>query len=418
MPPLTIGRSGTSPWRQVVASALAATCIVILLVLAFTWPTKTSSAKNLPIGVVGSDDAVSNMERTLNERSPGTFDLVAASDREEAERQIHQRQTYGAIILSDSTRPAAPEILTAPAASPAVSQMLDAMATQLTAQMEERSLQAQRAQLESVASSDSEQAQAAQAQLQLIDVQIAQAQATQVTVTPVVPNLSSDSTGSGLAVSAFPLVIGGMIGGVLLALSVRGSSRRVVAALIYASVCALALGLVLHTWFGFVGGNFALVVLAFAMSILATTSFVLGAFALLGYGGIALGVLVTMFIGNPISGASAPWQFIPEPWGAVGQYMVPGASTSLIRSISAFPQASTAQQWWTLAAWIGVGLLMGAVGHARSRKTDAGSDDGTVAGDPTNGGSASSEPPSKAEARGMAESQKDDGNAKAEALAD
>ncbi|WP_413455766.1 hypothetical protein ACLQ8T_04045 [Glutamicibacter sp. FR1] len=77
----------------------------------------------------------------------------------------------------------------------------------------------------------------------------------------------------------------------------------------------------------------------------------------------------TMFVSNPLSGATMPWQFLVAPWGAIGQHMVPGASSSLIRSLSYFPEASTAQQWWTLGAWALGRMVLALIGHFRSKET-------------------------------------------------
>lgn len=81
------------------------------------------------------------------------------------------------------------------------------------------------------------------------------------------------------------------------------------------------------------------------------------------------GAVLTMFVGNPLSGATMPWQFLAAPWGAIGQLMVPGASGSLIRSLSYFPEASTAQQWWTLGVWALVGVVLALIGHFRAKES-------------------------------------------------
>ena len=103
-------------------------------------------------------------------------------------------------------------------------------------------------------------------------------------------------------------------------------------------------------------GNFGLVWLAFGLSAMATATFILGCTAILGAPGIGIGAVVTMLLGNPLSGAQAPWQFMVEPWGRIGQYLVPGASNTLLRSLSYFPDAPMAQQWWTLMAWVAAGV--------------------------------------------------------------
>jgi hypothetical protein len=100
---------------------------------------------------------------------------------------------------------------------------------------------------------------------------------------------------------------------------------------------------------------------------LATAAVVVGLQSLLGAPGIALGAIVSLLVGTPISGAALPAQFIAGPWGEVGQWFVPGAASTLVRSLSYFPSADTAPQWWTLAAWAVGGLVLTVAGHFRGR---------------------------------------------------
>ena len=88
--------------------------------------------------------------------------------------------------------------------------------------------------------------------------------------------------------------------------------------------------------------------------------------SLVGPPGIAIGAIVTMLIANPIAGAAAPPQFLPEPWGEVGQFFVPGASATLLRSVAYFPEAATLTQWLVLGAWLVGGVLLAMIGHFRT----------------------------------------------------
>lgn len=67
-----------------------------------------------------------------------------------------------------------------------------------------------------------------------------------------------------------------------------------------------------------------------------------------------------------------PSAFLPGAWGAIGQMMVPGASSTLLRSIAYFPEVSTSGQWLVLGSWIAFGLLAGVIGWAlKERRTAA-----------------------------------------------
>lgn len=95
-------------------------------------------------------------------------------------------------------------------------------------------------------------------------------------------------------------------------------------------------------------------------------STIVGLNALLGAPGIGVGAVITMLIGNPISGAVLPYQFIAGPWGGIGQYFVPGAAASLVREVNYFPDASSLHEWVVLLAWILAGVALSVIGHYRS----------------------------------------------------
>ena len=325
-------------WGVAVALGVVGSLLVGLFVLAFLWPSKTSEAHNLPVSIAGPAATVSALEDALGKAAPGTFDFVEATDRDAAVSQIEKRETYGAIVLA--APPAMPEVLTAPAGSAVATQMLTGVAAQLKAQL---------AQQVAAAGGD--------------------ASAVQIAVTPIVPLADSDPTGSGLAAASFPLMIGGMLGGVLVSLLVVGAARRLAALAGFAVAAGLVLTFILQTWFEYLPGDFWVNALVMGTSILATSSFIVGCASLLGRGGIGLGAVTTMLFANPISAAAVPWQFLAEPWGAIGQWFVPGAANTLIRSAAYFPQADASRQWWILAGWIVLGVVLTLIGHFRARAT-------------------------------------------------
>ena len=357
-----------SSWIKVISTSLLASLIVAVVILAFTWPTKTMEAKNLPVSIAGPEVTVSQFEQSLKDKGIETFELKQASSREEAEQQIKQRETYGAIVFTEG---AAPEVLTAPAANTAATQMLNGVATQLNAQIQQKALAAKTEALTQAVQAGGEQGAQAAAQLEQMKVQAEQASAMEVKTTAVVPLSEGDSSGSGIAISAFPLVIGGILGGSFSALRVNGTWRRFATATLYAVIGGALTALILNVWFGLVPGDFATLWVAFGATYLATASFIVGVSALSSpLAGLGLGAMVTMFIGNPISGASMPSVFLPGAWGQIGQMMVPGASSALLRSIAYFPEAATSGQWLVLGSWIAFGLLAGVIGWAvKERRT-------------------------------------------------
>ena len=365
----SVATAERSSWIKVISTSLLASLLVAVVILAFTWPTKTMEAKNLPVSIAGPEVTVSQFEQSLKDKGIETFELKQASSREEAEQQIKQRETYGAIIFTEG---AAPEVLTAPAANAAATQMLNGVATQLNAQIQQKALAAKTEALTQAVQAGGEQGAQAAAQLEQMKVQAEQASAMAVKTTAVVPLSDSDTSGSGIAISAFPLVIGGILGGSFSALRVNGTWRRFATATLYAVIGGALTALILNVWFGLVPGDFATLWVAFGATYLATASFIVGVSALSSpLAGLGLGAVVTMFIGNPISGASMPSVFLPGAWGQIGQMMVPGASSTLLRSIAYFPEAATSGQWLVLGSWIAFGLLAGVIGWALKERRPA-----------------------------------------------
>lgn len=325
-------------WPMAIGFGILGSVVVALVVLAFLWPTKTADPHDLPIGITGPAAAVDAVKAAADKQAEGRIAFVSASDREDAVHQIKTRETYGAIVLS--APPAMPEVLTAPAGSAVATQLLTAMAAQLQGQL---------AQQIAAAGGDASKA--------------------TVTVTAVVPLSDDDPTGSGLAAASFPLMLGGMFGGVLISLLVVGPLRRIAALAGFGVSVGILLTLVLHTWWGYLPGDFWTIALGVGMSILGTAAFIVGCASLLGSAGIGAGAVVTLLFANPLSAAALPWQFLAEPWGAIGQYFVPGASNWLMRSLSYFPDADTSKQWWVLSGWVALGVVLTLVGHFRARPT-------------------------------------------------
>lgn len=335
-----------TPWLRSLLLAVGAAAAVVVVLLAFLWPTITSTVKDLPIAIAGSDTAVSAVEKQLNAAAEGAFDVSAVSTRQEAVDLIRSRDVYGAIVLGDQ-----PEVLTASANGAAVSQLLGQVASKIQAQAQ---LQADAAVQQAVAAGRAPAG--------------TQAPTITVKVTDIVPLASTDSRGLGLTAAAFPLVLGGMLGGLLISILVAGSWRRLTAVGVYAVVGGLAVTSILQGWFGILQGDFWLNTLAVSLSMFATASFIVGMNALIGRAGIALGAVLTVLVGNPLSAAAQPLQFMVGPWGAIGQWFVPGASVTLLRDLSYFPDADSTFPWLVLLGWAALGVIAMLAGHFRNQE--------------------------------------------------
>ena len=308
-----------TPWRRLLGLGAALAGVLTVLVLAFLWPAVTSEAHDLPIAVAGPPAVVEPFTQALDERAPGVFDVVSAQDRAAAVDLLQMRDAYGAVVLGEQ-----PEILTASGGSPLVAQQLGALAPALQAQL-----------------------------------------GAPVPVTEVVPLLEGDPRGAILGAVTFPLVIGGMIGGIAISVTVVGVWRRVTAVTAYSVLGGLAVAGVLQGWFGALAGSYWVNAGIIGLAILAIGGVIVGVVSLVGRPGIAIGPVLFLLIANPIASAAQPWQMLLAPWGAIGQWMPPGAAAALLRDESYFPQADTTQLWVALASWALLGLLLATVGHFR-----------------------------------------------------
>ncbi len=308
-----------TPVPRIIAAAVGLSAVLALIVLAFSWPSITAEPRDLPIGITGPAPAVAAAQQAVGQAQPGAIDFVEVADRAAAVEAIETREVYAAIVLGEQ-----PELLTASAGSPVVTQMANALGAQL-----QRALQ------------------------------------TPVAVTDVVPLSVDDPRGTGFTAALFPLLLGGMIGGIGISVAVAGAMRRVLAVSLYAVAGGLVLAAVLQSWFGSLQGNWGLNAGAIALAIGAIAAPITGLVAVIGRAGIALGPVLFMLIANPISGASLPPQFLPGAWGAIGQWFPPGASATLLRDLSYFPSADATFPWLVLAGWALAGLALSVLGHAR-----------------------------------------------------
>lgn len=131
-----------------------------------------------------------------------------------------------------------------------------------------------------------------------------------------------------------------------------------------------------HTWLGIVPGNYGVVAAVFGLMVLAVCATVAGLGAIAsriggprrGPGGLLLGVAIFMLLGNPFSGVGDAPENVPGAWGAVGQWLPPGAGGTLLRAVSYFDGSRSGGSWAVLSIWAGIGLRLTVVsGVRRSR---------------------------------------------------
>jgi hypothetical protein len=349
--------------RAILIGVLAA-AVVSLVMLAFSWPTVTTDPKDLPIAAVGDQEQI---DQITDNAPDGMLDIQKVDSRDDAVKLIKEREVYGAFVLGDE-----PEILTAKAASPAVAQQLSGIGSQMQQkiagqvisglQKGNEKLQEEMKKAMTAAASGRPPAQGIPAD-QSNAPDASAMEVPHVKVTDVVPLSDDDPSGAGLAIAGLPLTLGGIIGGVLTSMGIRSRRMRLVGTIAYGVVGGLALALIMQTWFGILQGNFGINALAIGLSIAATVGLINGFVSLIGPGGIAIGAVLTMLIGNPIASLNQPKEFLAGSWGDIGQFFVPGAAGTLLRDLSYFPDAAMGLQWWVLSAWFALGIALILVGH-------------------------------------------------------
>jgi hypothetical protein len=296
------------------AAILVVPLVVALVLTVFAWPNSRLEPRDLPVGVAGPSQAADAIETKLAAQQ-GAFDVERYPDEPSARQAIEDREVYGAFVAT----PQGPKVLTGSAASPVVAQLLSHAATEQGAEVE--------------------------------DV------------------VSTPKAGGALGSSVLPMVLAGILTGVLAALAGSGGRARAALVLAGSVLAGLSATLVVDTWLGVVQGKWLANAGVLTLTVLAIASVMVGLYALLGRHGLGLGALTMIFVGNPFSAAAAAPELLPQPVGGLGQLMPPGAGVNLLRSSGFFDGAGAGEHILVLAVWTMVGLAALVIAEARPRVT-------------------------------------------------
>ncbi|MFE9014939.1 ABC transporter permease [Streptomyces cyaneofuscatus] len=299
----------TAPNRRAVAVVLLIPLVVTLALWAFAWPAARIAPRDLPVGVAGAASAADQLGRQFEQRE-GAFEVHRFDDEAAAREAIEDRVVYGAVVAG----PEGPHVLTATAASPVVAQLLREAVT------------------------------------------TAAPEGARVQVTDVVAAPPGDPRGSALGASVLPLALAGMgAGATVTLLGLRGIRAALTLAGSAALVGLAATG-VAHSWLGVITGDWWTEAGALALTVLAIGAAVAGLASLLGPRGLGVAALLMILLGNSFSGVTSAPQLLPEPVGALGQWLPPGAGGSLLRSVAFFDGSAAGGPVLTLALWSALGL--------------------------------------------------------------
>jgi hypothetical protein len=190
----------------------------------------------------------------------------------------------------------------------------------------------------------------------------------QVEVEDVVPTPPDDPRGAGLAAAALPLTLGGILTAGLVSRLVRRTGLKVLAASAMATAGGMVTATVLGSWFGSLQSGWWTTTGVVALGMAAIALFVLGLHSLAGTAGLGLGAATVLLLGNPLSGLASAPELLPSGWGSLGQLLPPGATGSLLRSVSWFDGAGAGAPLMVLTAWIAVGLALLGAGVLAARR--------------------------------------------------
>ncbi len=322
----------TSPTSRLI---LAVSCIPILMgiaIVAFAWPNLNLAPRDLPLGVVGPTSATAAITTQLRSQDPGAFVTHTYATETDARTAIKHRDIEGAIVIT----PTGTTLLVASGDSAFVAQLLTQSLTAMSTQH------------------DGSQA---------------------LSVVDVVPSTAKDPHGLGLASSVLPLVIIGMLTGIIVTVLSRPGRLRLTLLTSVAIVSGLLADALIQGWLGALDGSWFANSGVLILMIFATASTVAGLGTLLGPAGLGLGALLMVFVGIPFSGISSGPTLLPKAIAIIGQALPPGAGINLLRSTAFFDGEGGTGSFVVLCVWSLLGLALVSIEMLRqgglTRSTEA-----------------------------------------------
>ncbi|MCS3877322.1 hypothetical protein M2359_000951 [Gordonia amarae] len=306
--------AGKSPWLKIGIVVGGLAVAVSLMVLVFLAPSINSGADDLPVGISGPAQATAQLQQKLEAAQPGAFDFKSYDDAAAVVDATHDRDVVGGISIETD---GSVKVTVAGGAGTPYAQLLKTLGASLASAGQK------------------------------------------VSYTDVAPLTADDPNGSGLSALGLPLAFGGMISAVLLSTLLKNQPLyKIAGSLAGSTVVGFVVVAILQFGFGSVDGNYFLTALSLSLGVAAISLFVLGMESLLGYAGFGVGGLVMMFIANPLSGMATGWQWLPSPWGFIGQLLPIGSSGTLIRSVAFFDGEGIGMPLSVLFNWVIVGVAL------------------------------------------------------------
>jgi hypothetical protein len=304
---------------------VALTTALAILAIAFALPAARSKPHDIPIGAAGPQAAGGQVADILEQHAPGAFALTYYPGEAALRDAIRNRDVYGGM----SFRPDGRSLLIATGGSPVVAQML----TQ-------------------------------------IGNGVAQQAGVPLHTEDLAPPTADDPRGAGLAASALPITLAGLLPAVALVLLVRREVwTRLVAAVVFAAGAGVTTAALLRYVFGSIDQNLWGVAAGLTLGLLAAGLSMLGLGSLFGRGGLAVGALLALLLGNPLSGLTSAPEMLPSGWGTLGQWLPQGATATLLRSTAFFDGAGAATAIAALTCWAVTGTALVVIAAVRQGRS-------------------------------------------------
>jgi hypothetical protein len=303
---------------------LALAAVIAIVAIAFALPAARSAPHDVPIGAAGPQAAGGQVADALEHNAPGAFKLTYYPGEAALRDAIRNRDVYGGISFGAE----GPTLFTATGASPTVAQLLTQVGNG-----------------------------------------IAQHSGVQMRTQDLAPPTAKDPRGAGLAASALPITLAGMLPAIALVYMLRREVwTRFVASVVFAGLAGWSIAALLRFVLGSIDANFWGVAGGLTLGILASGLFMLGLGSLFGKVGLAIGALLALLLGNPLSGLTSAPQLLPAGWGAFGQWLPQGANATLLRSTAFFGGSGATMAIAVLTGWALAGAALMVLAAVRNGK--------------------------------------------------
>lgn len=298
--------------RRLLIGVAGLAVVFVSFALAFVGAQHEPRPHRVPVDLIGGGPRVAALGEAIARQTGEMLLLRRVPDETTARRDIEERTVYAGFEPHDA------RLLVAPAASPAVQQLVTG-----------------------------------------IFAATARSAGRPAGIVDVAPLPAGDPRGLSVFLLTLPLIIGGI--GAAAVFNLFGTWLSTTAHVVGLVGCALLLAvlgaLVADPLAGALTGHFcALVAIAWLIAG-ATALPTAAAVTAIGIGGAPLAALTFVMLGNSASGATTAPELLPGYFRVLGQQMPPGAGVQAVRNVHYFHSHALGAHLVVLAAWTTAGLL-------------------------------------------------------------